>query len=930
MFGFVLAQLRGRLRRTVALLVAVVAATSGFVVLSGAAETSQLRTTGTVEANYRSAYDVLVRPKGARSELEQQRNLVRPNYLSGMYGGITTAQLDQVRAVRSVEIAAPIAMLGFTYATVEQSVDLTDQVDPSAQQQVFRLTPTWLADRGLTVIDDAPQYVYLSRNALYNAKIIVGLQPPGPVYANGTALRRDPFFNCSSSVLEVSAAGRQTPLCAWTLDPDANGTTKRERTGLMIWQRSTDGRYSDVLAVPRTTIKRLVVKVSWKVMIQAAAIDPPAEAKLVGLDQAMIGGRYLSAGDQPVVAGVNHSEDGYDDRYLSVPTMMADKSYVDEQVQIVIERLAPGAQAALVGHEYVDALPLLGRTPGTPVGAPIRSSSVPDLSRTQASLGVLYRPGPPSYQLGSTGRLIPQPAAISPDVWRGSTDSGYFDQPPAFVFDTGFRPLGPTTSGDLSGTSLPVGEMVGRFDPGRLRGFSPLSTVPLETYQAPGLDGADDRSRQLLGGRSLLPTSSPTGYLSTPPLILTNLAALDRLPLADSSAPLSAIRVRVSGVTGMDAISQERVRGVAADIAAATGLDVDITIGSSPSLQAVTLPAGKYGRPELSLVEKWSRKGVAVTIMAAADRKSLLLSVLILAECAVFLGNAVAASARSRRRELAVLTCLGWPPGRLAVGLLGEVALVGAAGGLLAASISTPLAQLAGLAVPWWRAALAVPIGLGLALVAAALPTLSAIRATPAEAVVPAVRSVRRSRHHRTVFGTALGNLARVPTRALLGVLALTVGVAAVTLLAAVLVVYRNQVVGSMLGDAVTLQVRPVDLIATGATVLLGVVAVADVLYLNVRERAGEIAALWAAGWTDNALLRLVVYEGLGIGALGAISGAALGMAGIGFFVGGITAGLVVVALLTAVGATLLAGLCAVVPALLLRRLPLAALLAEE
>ncbi|MEV6417387.1 FtsX-like permease family protein [Kribbella sp. NPDC051718] len=264
------------------------------------------------------------------------------------------------------------------------------------------------------------------------------------------------------------------------------------------------------------------------------------------------------------------------------------------------------------------------------------------------------------------------------------------------------------------------------------------------------------------------------------------------------------------------------------------------------------------------------------------------------------------------------------------MGLLGEVAVIGLAGGVLAAALSTPLAQLAGLAVPWWRAALAVPIGLGLALVAAALPTLSAIRATPAEAVMPAVRSVRRGRHHRTVFGTALSNLARVPMRSLLAVLALTVGVAAVTLLAAVLVVYRNQVVGSMLGDAVTLQVRPVDLAATAATVLLGVVAVADVLYLNVRERAGEIAALWAAGWTDSALLRLVVYEGLGIGVGGAVVGAGLGLMGVGLFVGGVSAGLVAVAAATAGGAVLLAGLCAVVPALLLRRLPLAALLAEE
>ncbi|MEU0095102.1 FtsX-like permease family protein [Kribbella sp. NPDC006257] len=927
MVGFVLAQLRGRVRRSVALLIAVLAATSGFVVLSGAAETSQLRTTGTVDANYRAAYDVLVRPKDARSGLEQQHNLVRPNYLSGLFGGITMAQLDQIRAVRDVDVAAPIAMLGYSYATVDQLVDLTDQVDPFATQQVFRLTPSWIADRGLTVIDDAPKYVYLSRNPLYREKIVVGVQPPGPIYADGTVLKKPPFANCDYSVLEVAPGRRRTPICGNALTSGANGTTKLERTELMVWQRYADGRYSDALQLPRTTVGRLVVRVTWNVLMLSAAIDPAAEAKLVGLDQATVAGRYLSATDDPVVRGESHSKDGYDDRYLAVPAMIADQSYLDEQVQIAVQRL-PSAAPAVLGREYEEVVPALARIAGTPVGKPLRSSAAPDLARTSANLALLYQPGSPSYQVDSSGRLTPEVLPPRPDTWEQG--EGSYRLPPVFVFDKAFRPLRPGRTHSYGAGTLPIAESVGRFDANRLRGFSPLAKVPLETYQAPGLDGADARSRGILGNRPLLPTSNPAGYLSSPPLILTNLAAVARLPLENVAEPISAIRVRVAGVTGMDAISQERVRAVAADIAGRTGLDVDITIGSSPSPQELMLPAGKFGRPELALTELWSRKGVAVTILAAADRKSLLLSVLILAECAVFLGNAVAASVRDRRRELAVLACLGWPPGRLAVGLLGEVALVGLAGGLLAAFMSTPLAELAGLSVPLWRAVLAVPIGLGLALLAAAIPTLSAIRATPAEAVVPAVRSVRRSRHHRTLFGTAMSNLARVPMRALLAMLALTVGVAAVTLLAAVLVVYRNQVVGSLLGDAVTLQVRPVDLAATAATVLLGVVAVADVLYLNVRERAGEIAALWAAGWTDSALLRLVVYEGLGIGVGGAFTGAALGMVGVALFVGAVSTALVVVAVISAVAGTLLAGLCSVVPALMLRRLPLAALLAEE
>ena len=67
MFHFVWGQLRGRAGRSVALLVGVLVATTGFVVLTGATTTSRLAVTGTVERNTRAAYDILVRPKGTRT-----------------------------------------------------------------------------------------------------------------------------------------------------------------------------------------------------------------------------------------------------------------------------------------------------------------------------------------------------------------------------------------------------------------------------------------------------------------------------------------------------------------------------------------------------------------------------------------------------------------------------------------------------------------------------------------------------------------------------------------------------------------------------------------------------------------------------------------------------------------------------------------------
>lgn len=62
--------------------------------------------------------------------------------------------------------------------------------------------------------------------------------------------------------------------------------------------------------------------------------------------------------------------------------------------------------------------------------------------------------------------------------------------------------------------------------------------------------------------------------------------------------------------------------------------------------------------------------------------------------------------------------------------------------------------------------------------------------------------------------------------------------------------------------------------------------AVADVLYLNIRDRAAELAALRATGWSAAALAQLIAYEGVGIDLIGASAGAAVGLAGAAGFAG--------------------------------------------
>uniref|UniRef100_UPI0029C76AC5 FtsX-like permease family protein n=1 Tax=Micromonospora sp. RTP1Z1 TaxID=2994043 RepID=UPI0029C76AC5 len=770
MVGFIWRQLRGRAGRSVALLVGALVATTGFIVLTGTTTASRLEVIGAVERDSAAAYDVLVRPKDSRTAQEAARGLVQPNYLSGLFGGITMSQYRQVAAIAGVRVAAPIAMLGYSTRTVPVEVDVTAAVDRDAERQVIRVDPTFTAERGLSRATARPHYVYLTRNEV--AYPDFGPEPDSaPVrHSNG---RSYPAGQCEGNVgvpLEILPDGRAEPICGPPEVGGGVGTTRSdlEESGFLTVRLLPDGRFEEMEVVRgeqgserRTkTVDRLVVPISWYVPFLLAAVDPPTEERLVGLSGAVVAGRTLRTDDLPVdLPGIQNTQ---------YPALVTNRPYVDGSVSVSYSRLRPERVAGLSAAAVARALATADRTAAGSGRLDVETAHRAQISAEvqggddccYGALWPLVQAGQPGYDPLPDGVLRARTVDPNPGAYALGNESG--TPVPWLSADVSFRPLRQLEIRDTPATRYPGWRPVGIFDPERLTRFADLSRVPLETYEPPTAQGADAGSRAALGGRPLLPSGNPGGYLSTPPFLLTNLAALPKL-LEDAvgpqrAAPISAIRVRVADVDGYSERSAERVRLVAERIAEATGLDVDITLGSSPAPQTVELPAGSFGRPALRLTENWSALGVASVIVQAVDRKSVLLFLLVLVVCALFLGNAVAAAVRDRRSELAVLACLGWPARRISLLVLGEVATLGLAAGLLSLALATPISAALGIDVGWHRAVLAVPVALLLALVAGLAPELRTSRAHPAAAQRPPVAAARRAGRPRTVLRLAVTN----------------------------------------------------------------------------------------------------------------------------------------------------------------------------
>ncbi len=906
-------QLRFRSGRALALLAGMLVATAAFTVLTAAARTAQIRTIGTVSAHFQPAYDILVRPAGTRSSLESATGTVQPDFLSGIYGGITTAQWHQIQKIGDVQVAAPVAMVGYTfmYAGFPVWLPAADVARPG--RQLYRVSTTWVSANGATRIPQPASYVYVTPDRVHFS------------FDNGTT---------SESLPGGSTA---TPCPAVT--PTAGPFSFAAQAKAWCWSKiDADGTPPGTLSYPNLN-KHAGFAVGWQFPMLIAAVDPRAEAQLDGLNRAVTSGQYLPENYDSLSPTSAFVEGG------EFPVLATAASGIgEESVTQVRELAAPPAPPVLTpatmskdatqaGHTVLSTT----ITAGQAYQYLLRTLGGPLHQHLDNALSVYWSAGRVSYRRAGHGGLAPIPASNPASVWE-SDDA--FVLPPMDNAGSQYRTLRRHTLLPSKGTQLPsppLPVLTGTFSQPKISAFDPLSRVPLGPYQPTVTAPANAASKQALAGLDLLPSLNLGGLVSQPVQLITTLAALPALEnslYTDSGptarAPISVIRVRVAGVTGPDTASLNRIKTVAEQIELRTHLTVDIVAGSSPAPTTIAVPAGKFGTPALLLTEGWVKKGVAISILNAVDHSSVALFVLILMVCALFVANSATAAVHGRRAELGVLAALGWTRPRLFAAVLGEAALIGLAAGILGALLSPPLATVLGLHASLTRAALAIPVAMALAVAAGAVPAWLAARADPVASVRPPVLTVRRARQPAGITGLAVVNVLRTPGRTIAGALSLALGVAALTLLIAVTVAFRGAVTGTLLGDVVTVQVRGVDYVAVAVTIALGVLAVADALLISMTERAAELAAIRAFGWPEAALRRLVITEGALTGFTGSVTGAVLGLAGATVFAGHLPALLFAAAGTAAVAGVLVTCVAALLPAHLLRRLPAAQLLAQE
>lgn len=779
-------------------------------------------------ARWRTSYDILVYPANATIETAKYE-VVEPNAIMGIPGGISLQQYDLISSIADVEVAAPLAVLGHARTL------LVLKIPPPSERKVYRLTTKMSAFDGVTTHLDSVSYYRL-----------VSKGPAVEKYKTKHRIPKMPY--------------NPQP----QLPPEF---------GMQIWQNSY------------LPMKDLQTSVSLPITI--VGIDPAKESALVGLDEAIAEGRFLAEDDKPDLKSIGGHFDVW-----HLPSIALSSDLLNATLAIEVEML---------DLEYSDELQMLEDIKnrggeaylGTVDGTTVYSKTFPkeEVNRLVA-LVLSSDPNSPEATSGLQA-WVRQPATVSyepdrspyPDRWPLAMKAEAVGIEEFAV--KGFSPG--TRSIDYRPKVLPpepdkrfLIRVIGKFDPGRLRlALDPLTELPMETYAPSEAKLVLDKDGQPRNPVPVIrPVPTPGSFLAPPPVILTTIDSVAKLK---GDRPISAIRVRVRGLGTSGEKDHSRVKTIAREIENKTGLRTLVTFGSSPRRVLVQLEG--YGdMPSPGYVEQpWIQIGAVATILRESKigYSGVVTSIILVAVIYVLASNTV--SILSRRRELGILTSIGWDGSARIRLVMTEALVIGVGTALMSLVMTWFLVGWTGVSRPLARVLLAGLSPIGVYSLGAIIPARFASRMDPVAAFRQGdVTGSRFGRLRvRSLMGMAGVNVLRRLHRNLLSVSSMAFPSALANLFFFVSLRLRGVLYLSYAGEYVALEITPLHYAAISVALAVSAVTVAQITWLNLAERQRELALLKAIGWDSGKVAKTVIFEGIVVGFFGGLAGSVFGLVGI-------------------------------------------------
>ncbi|WP_176555888.1 ABC transporter permease [Virgibacillus ndiopensis] len=784
--------------RFLLLIVGALIVSIGLSYLVGITQANKATVVDELQKRWKSSYHIVVRPPDARSVTEEKK-LLEPNYLSGIAGGISLEQYEQVKAISDIDIAAPIAMMGY----IQNSTQL-GQIDIT-EPGVYRMNIKEATDNGVdTVVDNGSIY------------FTVGTWE-GPS------------------------------------DSSAYGVTR------------FDG------------------KLHYGTDILLAGVDPDAEAKLVGIDEAIVKGsnsKYLSKKDN--IETIEVMEDIEDTK---IPVILSNQEFVDGTMTYTIEKVDipfaenPDSTMEMVkengGKSYLDEQPKTQVDQYKFTTSETHKKIIEQISNggdIGGSQWMRFKPSPVEYREVSSPYGERWPFSYEVEPYTVPSDS-------TLAIDYAYRQITSFGEDSSSWPRLQL-DFKGIFDPRQLNiSKDPLTELPMETYFPSKANWVLDKDENPINPpQQMKPLNNPYGFLTKPPLILTNIEAAAKI-IGDK--PISAIRVKVKDVEELTEESEQTLQDVAKKIEEKTGLITDITLGSSPQPALTHIP-GLEEKENLGWVEQpWIKLGSSMTIFKESKigMSGVIASVIAVAIVYVFSTNIIMMYAR--KKEFAVLLSIGWRPNQLTKLLFIEATMIGVFVSIISWLILGSIYVTNEFETSVWRLILIGIFGLSIYVLGTLIPGFLVRKISPYETIKTGEISNLKRHLFKTksIFSMGLKNLLIMWKRSILSVIAIALPTSLLIFFLFVTFQLKGTMFTTWLGEFVAMEVGPMHYVAMGVAIAIAILTTAEIIWQNVAERQTELAALKAFGWHNRTIRTLVLIEG-------GLSGLLAGLIGLGIAFG--------------------------------------------
>ena len=806
-------------------------AACALILLTATTQSTVIQANQIISQNWRPAYDLVVLPSQAKTPTGK---VIPSDSIAGYGGGISIQQYQQIQQIPGVEVAAPIAYLGY----VQLPPPFVAFSGFPLQGGFYRLDWTLTASNGKqSFVEQHQSFMYDVPSSCDGSTPLDSNTPLTTALAKQNILSS---FNCNGGApSEMFEALDTGPASFAAIDPAAENQlvhlNEHITGGQMPGERDTlqpDPNYPPAYRVPVL----LQQHVSGQVGLHATFSYVTGQNLTPQQLLARGGFNYLAhlPGQRLVVSH-------------NVPTVQ------DEMAPILKEGGYPGLYWD--GHTWQAIYSLR------------QGNALTFLYRPS---GLTYQPAqPPGGQYGPAYTLVPTGQQGPEAAFRTLTPLQVAQK------NLEYQPTGTFNSSALAAQ------------------FSdPLNWLPETTYTASPVQVRYDAQGHPVTPTNIEPTTNPAGFTLQPPSMLTTLAAAQRIV---GNNLISVIRVRVAGVSSANQASWNHAAQVAQQIRQRTGLRVLVTLGSSPQPMLVYVPgfqARQHGAtnviPALGWAEeRWIYTGAALLYLAQSGATRLLFITAILFVCLGYLVVTFNTLVVAQRREFAVLNALGWRPWQPIQLFLGQTLFLSLGGGVMGTGAALLIAALIGATPIWLVVIWTLPAVLLLALLGTLYPLWLISRIRPADGLRAGATITRgKTRAPRLRFGSllpplammALRNLARQRLRALIAAASIFFSALLLVTLLSGLQAFRQVLHGTLLGDYVLFQTQIPQIAGAVFVVVLSFLSVADLMLLQVHERQQEIGLLQAVGWRSRLVHRLFLQEGLVLGLLGALPGTLLAL----------------------------------------------------